>query len=156
MKPRFLSIFIEVVRRSYTASFWVWHLIKNHSPLPQCINNVDYREADQSRPRRLRIAYRRIERLCLLIFVMGPQRHGLCREEGSGSIARAQKDESIGEVHATRVSCCHPSYFGSGSMPKVIVNLSSSWLRDFFRLGVFLLEDILAIYYACRYSDLVL
>ena len=89
------------------------------------------------------------------MFVMGPYRHGLCREEGSGSIARAQNDVSIDEVHATRVSCCHPSYFVSSRVHKVIVNLSSSWLR-FFNFEIFLLEDILAIYYACRYSDLVL
>ena len=38
------------------------------------------------------------------MFVMGPYRHELCRKKGSGRIARAQKDVSIGEVHATRVS----------------------------------------------------
>ena len=34
----------------------------------------------------------------------GPYRHKLCRKKGSGRIARAQKDVSIDEVHATRVS----------------------------------------------------
>ena len=53
----------------------------------------------------------------------GPYRHELCRKKGSGRIARAQKDVLISEVHATRVSCFQPSYFVSGSMPKVIVNL---------------------------------
>ena len=62
-KPRIFDFHVEVVRRSYTASFWVWHLNKNHSPLPWYINNVDYREADQSQPRRLRIAIRKIEML---------------------------------------------------------------------------------------------
>ena len=49
------------------------------------------------------------------MFVMGPYRHELCRKKGSDRIARAQKDVSIDEVHATRVSCCKPSYFVSGS-----------------------------------------
>ena len=104
MKPRIFDFHVEVVWRSYTASFGAWHLNKNHSPLPWYINNVDYREADQSQPRRLRIAIRRIEMLWILMFVMGPYRHELCRKKGSDRIARAQKDVSIGEVHATRVS----------------------------------------------------
>ena len=67
----------------------------------------------------------------------GPYRHKLCRKKGSGRIARAQKDVSIVEVHATRVMCCQPSYFVSGSMPKVIVNLRFIVnrffsLRDFY------------------------
>jgi len=41
-----------------------------------------------------------------MFVLMGPYRHEMCRKKGSGSIARAQKDESIREVYATRVSCC--------------------------------------------------
>ena len=66
----------------------------------------------------------------------GPYRHKLCRKKGSGRIARAQKDVSIVEVHATRVMCCQPSYFVSGSMPKVIVIYGSSSI-DFFHLEIF-------------------
>ena len=48
-------------------------------------------------------------------FCDGSSWHGLCRDEkGRGGIVSTQKDESIGEVHATQVlSCCQSSYFVS-------------------------------------------
>ena len=50
--------------------------------------------------------------------------HELYRKKGSGSIARAQNDVSIGEVYATRVSAV--VFGGQSSVSKVILHLGTS------------------------------
>ena len=76
---------------------------------------------DQSRPRRLCIAIRRIEMLWILMFVMGPYRHDCVEEEGQW------QHSACTEWRINRWSLCYPSVmlpavvFGGQVRSKVIL-----------------------------------
>ena len=101
------------------------------------MNNVDYHEVDKLRPRRFHIAYRRIETERLLILLItGP--HKMHRDRsGSGGIAPAQKDGTIDEVDATRVSGMLPAVvLGASNISKVKLNLCvPNIMVEFFSLA---------------------